>query len=99
MAHVAFVDEGHPVNVPLMYARDGDRVYIHAASVSRVMRVLGSGVACLAVTILDGLVLARSAFEHSANNRSVMLLGTFSPLSAHARAPGDHEQILTGPLE
>jgi nitroimidazol reductase NimA-like FMN-containing flavoprotein (pyridoxamine 5'-phosphate oxidase superfamily) len=55
--------------------------------------------ACLAVTILDGLVLARSAFEHSANNRSVMLLGTFSPLSAHARAPGDHEQILTGPLE
>jgi uncharacterized protein len=84
VAHVAFVDEGHPVNVPLLYVRDGDRVYIHAASVSRAMRVLGSGVAaCLAVTILDGLVLARSAFEHSANYRSVMLFGTFSPLSAH----------------
>jgi uncharacterized protein len=81
VAHVAFIDEGHPVNVPLLYVRDGDRVYIHGASVSRVMRVLGSGVpACLAVTVLDGLVLARSAFEHSANYRSVMLFGTFSPL-------------------
>lgn len=84
VAHIAFVDEGYPVNVPLLYVRDGDRVYIHAASVSRAMRVLGSGVAaCLAVTILDGLVLARSAFEHSANYRSVMLFGTFSPLFAH----------------
>jgi uncharacterized protein len=84
VAHVAFVDQGHPVNLPLLYVRDGDRVYLHAATVSRAMRVLGSGApACLAVTILDGLVLARSAFEHSANYRSVMLFGTFSPLSTH----------------
>jgi uncharacterized protein len=55
VAHIAFVDEGHPVNVPLLYVRDGDRVYIHAASVSRAMRVLGLGVAaCLAVTIRTG---------------------------------------------
>lgn len=75
-AHVAFVDSGQPVCVPLLYARVGDLVYVHGSSASRALRRLGTGApACLTVTLLDGLVLARSAFEHSANYRSAMLFG------------------------
>jgi nitroimidazol reductase NimA-like FMN-containing flavoprotein (pyridoxamine 5'-phosphate oxidase superfamily) len=77
-AHVAFVDHGQPFCVPMLHARVGDDVLVHGSSASRLVRTLASGVAaCLTVTVLDGLVLARSAFEHSANYRSAMLLGTF----------------------
>jgi uncharacterized protein len=76
--HVAFVDAGHPVCVPMLYARVGRRIYIHGSTASRTMRALaGGGAACITVTIVDGLVLARSVFEHSANYRSVMAFGTF----------------------
>jgi hypothetical protein len=77
-AHVAFVHEGQPFCIPMLHARIGDRVYVHGSSASRTLRALAEGVpACLTVTVLHGLVLARSAFEHSANYESAMVLGTF----------------------
>jgi uncharacterized protein len=81
LAHVSFVDEGEPVCIPMLYARLGDRIYIHGSTASRAIRLLGSGApACVTVTILDALVLARSAFEHSANYDSVMAFGRFAPV-------------------
>lgn len=78
VAHAAFVDAGQPFCIPMLYARINDDVYVHGATKSRAVRVLGDGApACLTVTLLDGLVLARSAFEHSANYRSVVVLGAF----------------------
>jgi uncharacterized protein len=86
VAHVAFVDAGQPYCVPMLHARSGDVLYIHGSSASRTIRLLGTGIpACVTVTAIDGLVLARSAFEHSANYRSVMLLGRF----ARVEAPDD----------
>jgi uncharacterized protein len=81
LAQVAFVDRGQPWCVPMLYARVGDEVYVHGSTGSRMMRLLAAGApACLTVTLIDGLVLARSAFEHSANYRSVMLVGSFRPI-------------------
>ena len=78
IAHVAFVQDSQPFCIPMLYARIGGAVYIHGSTASRAIRLLSTGVpACLAVTIFDGLVLARSAFEHSANYRSAVLLGAF----------------------
>ena len=78
VAHVTFVDADQPFCIPMLYARIEDAVQIHGATTSRAMRILGDGApACLTVTLLDGLVLARSAFEHSANYRSAVLLGRF----------------------
>jgi uncharacterized protein len=83
VAHVAFDDSGSPVCVPMLYARAGDHVYIHGSTASRAMRRLGNGApACLTVTNLDGLVLARSVFEHSANYETVMIFGAFRPVEA-----------------
>jgi uncharacterized protein len=82
VAHVGFVDGGQPFCIPMLQARAGKTVHIHGSSASRAIRVLGQGApACLAATVVDGLVLARSAFEHSANYRSVVLLGRFEPIS------------------
>jgi uncharacterized protein len=78
VAHIAFVDDGQPFCIPTLYVRDGNRVLVHGSSASRMVRCLAAGArACLTVTILDGLVLARSAFEHSVNYESAVLLGTF----------------------
>jgi uncharacterized protein len=83
VAHVAFVDAGQPFCVPFLYVRTGDSLLIHGSSASRAMRILGDGVpACFTVTALDGLVLARSVFEHSANYRSVTVLGAFQQVGA-----------------
>ncbi len=77
ICHVAFVHEGAPVVIPTGYARSGDTVYIHGSAASRMLRTLEQGVAVsIAVTLLDGLVLARSAFHHSMNYRSVVIFGT-----------------------
>ncbi len=79
VAHVAFLDGGSPFCIPTLSARVGDCVYVHGSSASRMMRLLAGGAeACLTVTVLDGLVLARSAFEHSANYASAILLGRFA---------------------
>lgn len=78
LAHVSFSHDGDPFCIPTLYARVGDRVLIHGSTASRMIRVLASEApACLTVTLLDGLVLARSVFEHSANYDSLMLLGHF----------------------
>ena len=79
LAHVAFADGGDAVCIPMLYARVGDRIYIHGSTKSRAVRVLADGApACVTVTIVNGLVLARSAFEHSANYDSAMAFGTFT---------------------
>ena len=76
ICHVGFVVDGQPYVIPTGYARIGDDIYIHGSSASRMLRNLAKGVdVCVTVTILDGLVLARSAFHHSVNYRSVVILG------------------------
>ena len=81
LAHVAFTDGEDAVCIPMLYARVGDRIYIHGSTKSRAVRALAAGApACVTVTIVNGLVLARSAFEHSANYDSAMAFGTFEPV-------------------
>lgn len=76
LCHVGYVIDGHPYVTPTAYWREGDRVYWHGSSASRMLRTLEKGVdACFTVSHLDGLVLARSGFNHSINYRSVMLFG------------------------
>ncbi len=76
ICHVGFLMGGGPFVVPMAYARDGDRLLLHGSRASRLMKHLASGEeVCVTVTHLDGLVLARSAFHHSMNYRSVMLFG------------------------
>lgn len=76
VCHIAFVVEGQPFAIPTGYARRGEEIYIHGSAASRMLRTLGDGVEmCLTVTLVDGLVLARSAFHHSMNYRSVVVLG------------------------
>ena len=77
ICHVGFVVEGQPYVIPMSYGRDGDVLYIHGSVASRMLRNLEQGIpACITVTLLDGLVLARSVFNHSMNYRSVVILGT-----------------------
>jgi uncharacterized protein len=82
IAHLGFVHGGRPAVIPTLHARVGDEVYVHGSSASRALRALADGIeACLTVTLVDGLVLARSAFHHSINYRSVVLYGTARPVS------------------
>jgi uncharacterized protein len=77
LCHVGFVVDGQPFVIPTGYGRNGDTLYIHGSAASRMLRTLANGVeVCVTVTLLDGLVLARSAFHHSMNYRSVVLFGT-----------------------
>jgi nitroimidazol reductase NimA-like FMN-containing flavoprotein (pyridoxamine 5'-phosphate oxidase superfamily) len=77
VCHVGFVADGQPFVIPTSYGRVGDVLYIHGSAASRMLRNLNQGVAiCITVTLLDGLVLARSVFNHSMNYRSVVILGT-----------------------
>jgi len=77
ICHVGFVVNGQPFVIPTGYGRAGDNLYIHGSAASRMLRNLDQGVAvCFTVTLLDGLVLARSIFNHSMNYRSVVVLGT-----------------------
>jgi uncharacterized protein len=76
VCHLGFAHNGHPFVIPTLYGRVGDDVYVHGSSASRMLRTLRDGVdACLTVTLVDGLVLARSIFHHSINYRSVVVLG------------------------
>jgi len=76
ICHVGFAAEGQPFVIPTGYARDGDKLYIHGSQASRMLRTVSAGIdVCLTVTIVDGLVLARSAFHHSMNYRSVVVFG------------------------
>jgi hypothetical protein len=89
LAHVGFADGAppQPFVIPMAYVRDGDALLLHGAVASRLQRALGSGIeACVCVTLLDGLVLARSVFNHSMNYRSVVAFGTaLSVLGAAAK--------------
>jgi nitroimidazol reductase NimA-like FMN-containing flavoprotein (pyridoxamine 5'-phosphate oxidase superfamily) len=77
ICHVGFVVDGQPFVIPTGYGRSGDNLYIHGSAASRMLRNLDQGVpVCVTVTLLDGLVLARSIFNHSMNYRSVVVLGT-----------------------
>jgi nitroimidazol reductase NimA-like FMN-containing flavoprotein (pyridoxamine 5'-phosphate oxidase superfamily) len=77
VAHLGFVTEGQPYVIPTLHARLDDHVYVHGSAASRALRVLSGRIpVCLTVTLLDGIVLARSVFEHSMNYRSVVVLGT-----------------------
>ncbi len=76
LAHVAFVQDGQPVVVPMLYGREGETLFLHGARKARVIRLLEStGTACLNVTHVDGLVYARSAFNSSMNYRSATVFG------------------------
>ena len=77
ICHVGFAIDGQPFVIPTGYGRDGDNLYIHGSAASRMLRNMDEGVpVCVTVTLLDGLVLARSIFNHSMNYRSVVVLGT-----------------------
>jgi nitroimidazol reductase NimA-like FMN-containing flavoprotein (pyridoxamine 5'-phosphate oxidase superfamily) len=83
ICHLATIDPaGYPVVIPTLHARIGEWLYIHGSSASRTMRAAERSEVCLAATLLDGLVLARSAFHHSVNYRSVVLFGQAEPIEA-----------------
>ena len=76
VCHVGFSMDGQPYVIPTGYARFGDEIFIHGSAASRMLRALGDGIdVCVTVTLVDGLVLSRSAFHHSMNYRSVVILG------------------------
>jgi nitroimidazol reductase NimA-like FMN-containing flavoprotein (pyridoxamine 5'-phosphate oxidase superfamily) len=77
LCHLAFAVGDQPFCLPTTFVREGERLFVHGAAASRMLKTLASGVrACVTVSLLDGLVLARSAFHHSMNYRSVVVLGT-----------------------
>jgi len=101
ICHVGFVADGQPYVIPTSYGRKDDNLYIHGSAASRMLRNLDQGIpVCVTVTLLDGLVLARSIFNHSMNYRSVVVLGTAVAVEdaaeklAALRALSDH--ILPG---
>jgi nitroimidazol reductase NimA-like FMN-containing flavoprotein (pyridoxamine 5'-phosphate oxidase superfamily) len=77
LAHVGFVAGAQPVVIPTLFGRKDDTLFLHGSAASRMLRNLQTGVpACVTVTLVDGIVLARSAFNHSMNYRSVVAFGT-----------------------
>jgi uncharacterized protein len=82
VCHLGFAIDGQPFVLPTMFARDGERLFVHGAAASRMLKTLASGApVCVTVSLFDGLVLARSAFHHSMNYRSVVILGTARELT------------------
>lgn len=95
VAHVGLVVDGQPYVIPMAYGRDGDRLLLHGSVASRLQRRLATGVAaCVTVTLLDGLVLARSQFHHSMNYRSVVVFGTATRLVYEGRTRHALERIV-----
>jgi len=85
VCHVGFTVDGQPFVIPTIYARVGDAIYFHGSAASRVLRGASAGIAvCVTVTLVDGLVLARSVFNHSMNYRSVVALGKAALVDAPA---------------
>ena len=101
VCHLGFERDGQPYVIPTLHARVGDVLYVHGSAASRTLRALAEGIpACVTVTLLDGIVLARSVFEHSMNYRSVVVLGTATPVSdpdeKHAALEAFTEKLLPG---
>ncbi len=85
VCHIGFMQANQPFVIPTAYGRVGDKVYIHGAGASRMIKALSTGIdVCFTVTLLDGLVLARSAYHHSMNYRSVVLFGQAQVVTASA---------------
>lgn len=81
VCHVGFAHDGHPVVIPTAYGRAGERLYLHGSTGSRMLRALADGTpVCVTVTLIDGLVLARSVFHHSMNYRSAVIFGVAAAL-------------------
>jgi nitroimidazol reductase NimA-like FMN-containing flavoprotein (pyridoxamine 5'-phosphate oxidase superfamily) len=101
LAHVGFTVNGQPFVIPTLYGREGERLYLHGSAASRMLRALETGIsACVTVVLVDGLVLARSAFHHSMNYRSVVAFGTARRLDDPLRKAGAlrviSEQLIRG---
>ncbi len=94
VAHVGYLLDGAPVVTPTLQWRAGDRVYWHGSSASRMMKMAAHAPVCLTVTLVDGMVLARSGLEHSVNYRSVMIFGQAEPVR-----PADRERHLRAMFE
>jgi nitroimidazol reductase NimA-like FMN-containing flavoprotein (pyridoxamine 5'-phosphate oxidase superfamily) len=76
LCHVGFAIDGQPYVIPTGYARSGDEIFLHGSAASRMLHTLGDGLdVCVTVTLVDGFVLSRSAFHHSINYRSVVMMG------------------------
>ncbi len=89
LCHVGFVADGRPLVIPTLYGRDGDHIFLHGSAASRMLRHLSDGApACLTVAHVDGLVLARSAFHHSVNYRSVVVFGTATKVEGEEKDRG-----------
>jgi uncharacterized protein len=108
VVHVGFIADNQPFVIPMGYGRDGDRLYIHGSTASRMLKNLERGVEiCVTATLLDGIVIARSLFHHSMNYRSVVLFGRATLVESEAEkmhalkilsehmAPGRWEQART----
>jgi uncharacterized protein len=101
VCHLGFVHEAQPWVIPTLHARVGDLLYVHGSAASRTLRTLGGGLpACVTATLLDGIVLARSLFEHSVNYRSVVVIGhaetVTEPEEKLAALEGFTEKLLPG---
>ena len=95
VCHLGFVHDGQPFVLPTTYARVDDALYLHGSAASRMLRGLRDGIpVCVTVTLLDGLVLARSAFHHSMNYRSVVILGVAAEVTDAAERLGALEAIV-----
>lgn len=89
VGHVGFVRQGRPVVIPMLYGRRGDVLYLHGSIASQLQRALAGGTdMCLTATVVDGLVFARSAFHHSMNYRSVVVMATASPVEGEEKLAG-----------
>ncbi|HEX6236035.1 MAG TPA: pyridoxamine 5'-phosphate oxidase family protein [Acidimicrobiales bacterium] len=80
ICHVGLATDDGPVVIPMLHARDGDRLLLHGSPASRLLRAARTADICATTTLIDGLVLARSAFHHSVNYRSVVVMGRATPL-------------------
>jgi len=101
VCHLGFERDGQPYVIPTLHARIGDLLYVHGSSASRTVRALEEGIpVCATVTLVDGIVLARSVFEHSMNYRSVVVLGTATavtdPDEKYAALEAFTERLLPG---
>jgi len=95
ICHVGFVHEGRPFVIPTIHARSGDTLYVHGSPASRMLRTLSDGVdVCVTVTLLDGIVLARSVYNHSMNYRSAVVLGRARALAGEAEKLAALEAIV-----
>jgi len=100
VCHLGFVQDGQPYVIPTLFARIGDELFVHGSSASRMLRTLDSGIdACLTATLVDGIVLARSVFNHSINYRSVVVLGRATKVADDEKEKALHaftERLLPG---